>query len=69
VGRVYGFLNGGGGGVAGGQVQEGKGGPVQNVSGVEGEGGGVLEGMFTHWSLYTFIRHKRVSPRQQFSGL
>jgi hypothetical protein len=63
--------------MAGGPVQEEKarpGGPVQNIFDVGvGEGGrGILDSLpgqeGTHRSLYIFITHKRLPPRQQFSA-
>jgi hypothetical protein len=61
---------GGGGGQAGGPVQEEKarpGGPLQNISDVGG-GASLPAQELTDWSLCNIITHKRLSPCQTFSG-
>ncbi len=68
AGRYIQLLNAGWGLLAG-QYKRRRAG--QNISDVGGGGGGRVgfpgqEG--THWTLYTFITHKRLPPCQQFSA-
>jgi hypothetical protein len=61
---------GGGGGSLAGRYKESRAGRYKIFLMLGGgEGGGRTGKDVTHWSFYTFIRHKRVSPRQQFSAL